>query len=179
MGSPVSVVVAKIVMQSIDERALATYYQRTLPFSFRYVDDTITALQQDHIEIFHNHINEQNWDIICDSANALLNENDYQQHVLHKNNYKPDFEKLNTYKNNELNEINIPTYSYSNNNLHKRYTSEIISPILRPYNIRVAQTRHNLRHILTNVKDKEQPYERQLGAVYKSNLCRMPDHLYW
>ena len=153
MGSPVSVVVAKIVIQSIDERALATYYQRTLPFSFRYVDDTITALQQDHIEIFHNHNNEQNWDLqftkgneengtiyfqvylvshdsnklrttvyrkpthtdrlldqssynrtshkattiktltrlaqlICDSANALLNDNDYQQHVLHKNNYK-------------------------------------------------------------------------------------------
>ena len=62
MGSPVSVVVAEIVMQSIEERALATY-QRTLPFWFRYVDDTITALQQDDIESFHNHINQQNCDI--------------------------------------------------------------------------------------------------------------------
>ena len=53
MGSPVSVVVAEIVMQSIKKRALATY-QRTLPFWFRYVDDTITALQQDDIGSFHN-----------------------------------------------------------------------------------------------------------------------------
>ena len=42
MGSPVSVVVAEIVMQSIEEPALAIY-QRTLPFWFRYVDDTITV----------------------------------------------------------------------------------------------------------------------------------------
>ena len=62
MGSPVSVVVAEIVMQYKEERALSTY-QRTLPFWFRYVDDTITALQQDDIESFHNHINEQNCDI--------------------------------------------------------------------------------------------------------------------
>ena len=58
MGSPVSVVVAEIVMQYKEERALSTY-QRTLPFLFRYVDDTIPALQQDDIESFHNHINEQ------------------------------------------------------------------------------------------------------------------------
>ena len=62
MGSPVAVVVAEIVMQFIEERALATY-QRTLPFWFHYVDDTITALQQDDIESFHNYINEQNCNI--------------------------------------------------------------------------------------------------------------------
>ena len=53
--------VAEIVVQSIEEGALTTY-QQTLPFWFRYVDDTITALQQDDIESFHNHINEQNCD---------------------------------------------------------------------------------------------------------------------
>ena len=62
MGSPVSVMVAEIVMQSMEERALATYRQ-TLPFWFRYVDDTITALHHDDIDDFHNHINEQNIDI--------------------------------------------------------------------------------------------------------------------
>ena len=41
MGSPVSVVVAKIVMQNIEEQALATYGE-TLPLWLRYVDDTIT-----------------------------------------------------------------------------------------------------------------------------------------
>ena len=56
MGSaPVSVMVAEIVMQSMKERALATY-RRTLPFWFRYVDDTITALHHDDIDDFYNQI---------------------------------------------------------------------------------------------------------------------------
>ena len=45
MGSPVSVVVAEIVMQNIEERALATY-KRTLPLWLRYVDDTFTAVHR-------------------------------------------------------------------------------------------------------------------------------------
>ena len=46
-----------------------------------------------------------------------------------------------------------------------------MSCILRPYNIRVAHKPiTTLRHILTNVKDKEQPYDRQ-GAVYKINCA--------
>ena len=43
MGSPVSVVVAEIVMQNIEEQALATNSE-TLPLWLRYVDDTITAV---------------------------------------------------------------------------------------------------------------------------------------
>ena len=46
-------------MQSIEQRVLATY-KHTLPFWFRYVDDTITALPEDEIDEFHKHINEQN-----------------------------------------------------------------------------------------------------------------------
>ena len=52
MGSPVSVVVAEIVMQNIEERALATY-KRTLPLWLRYVDDTFTAVHKDEIDDFH------------------------------------------------------------------------------------------------------------------------------
>ena len=62
MGSPVSVVVAEIVMQDIEKQALATYDQ-TLHFWFRYVDDTITILQNDDIDVFHGHLNRQNSDI--------------------------------------------------------------------------------------------------------------------
>lgn len=61
MGSPVSVVVAEIVMQAIEERALTTY-KKTLPFWFRYVDDTFTALHEDDDDDdddFHKHVNEQ------------------------------------------------------------------------------------------------------------------------
>jgi len=40
MGSPVSVVVAEIVMQHVEEGALDTYRQ-TIPLWLRYVDDTL------------------------------------------------------------------------------------------------------------------------------------------
>ena len=60
MGSPVSVVVAKIFMQNVEEQALATY-RRTIPLWLRYVDDTFTA----GIDDFHEHLNRQNADIEC------------------------------------------------------------------------------------------------------------------
>ena len=50
MGYPVSVVVAEIVMQNIDEQALATYTW-TIPLWLCYVDDTFT---------FHNNNNNNN-----------------------------------------------------------------------------------------------------------------------
>ena len=62
MGSPVSVVVAEIVMQHVEERALATCRQ-TIPLWLRYVDDTFTAVQKDEIDYFHEQLNEQNADI--------------------------------------------------------------------------------------------------------------------
>ena len=62
MGSPVSVVVAEIVMQAVEEQAFATL-RLTLPFWFRYLDDTITPLNDDEIDQFHNHLNSENRDI--------------------------------------------------------------------------------------------------------------------
>ena len=51
MGSPVSVVVAEIVMQNIEEQALATY-ARTILLWLPYIDDAFTALQKDEIDDF-------------------------------------------------------------------------------------------------------------------------------
>ena len=62
MGSPVSIVVAEIVMQNIEKQALATYSE-TLPLWLRYVDDTITAVHENKIDEFHEHLNEQNANI--------------------------------------------------------------------------------------------------------------------
>ena len=62
MGPPVSVGVAEIVMQNIEERALATY-KRTLTLWLRYVDDTFTAVHKEEIDDFHEHLNGQNADI--------------------------------------------------------------------------------------------------------------------
>ena len=62
IGSTVSVVVAEIVMQHVEERALATY-RHTIPLWLRYVDETFTAVHKDEIDDFHDHLNEQNTDI--------------------------------------------------------------------------------------------------------------------
>ena len=52
-----------------------------------------------------------------------------------------------------------------------RGTSETIARILQPYNIRVAHKPiTTLRRLLTNVKDKDTPEDRQ-GAVYKIKCC--------
>ena len=52
-----------------------------------------------------------------------------------------------------------------------RGTSETIARILQPYNIRVAHKPiTTLRRLLTNVKDKDKPEDRQ-GVVYKIKCC--------
>ena len=62
MGSPVSVVVAEIVMQNIEEQ-VPENYSETLPLWLCYVDDTITAAHENKIDEFHEHLNEQNTNI--------------------------------------------------------------------------------------------------------------------
>ena len=62
MGSPVSVVVAKIVMQNAEEQALVTYSE-TLPLWLRYIDDTITAVHESKIDEFYEHLNRHNTSI--------------------------------------------------------------------------------------------------------------------
>ena len=62
MGSPVSVVVAEIVTQNIEEQALATY-MGTIPLWLCYIDDTFPAVHKKVIDDFHKHLNRQNTDI--------------------------------------------------------------------------------------------------------------------
>ena len=55
MGSPVSVVVANLVMEDIERRALATFH--TPPrFWRRYVDETCTTFPRDFVDPFHEHL---------------------------------------------------------------------------------------------------------------------------
>ena len=62
MGSPVSVVVANLVMEDIEHRAMSSFH--TPPrFWRRYVDDTCTALPRDLVEPFHEHLNSINKNI--------------------------------------------------------------------------------------------------------------------
>ena len=63
MGNSVSVVVAEIVMQNIEEQALATY-KRTIPLWIRFlIDDRFTTVHKDEIDDFHEHLKRQNADM--------------------------------------------------------------------------------------------------------------------
>jgi hypothetical protein len=57
MGSPVSVVVAEIVMQRLEERALSSY-PNPPPFWFLY--DTLTSVSKHQKNDFPDHLNKQN-----------------------------------------------------------------------------------------------------------------------
>ena len=61
MGSPVSVVVAEIVMQNIEEQALATY-ARTILVWLPYIDDAFTASHKDEMDDFHENLYRQKAD---------------------------------------------------------------------------------------------------------------------
>jgi len=88
--------------------------------------------------------------------------------VFHKNNYNADFIRRNIYRPSEAAVTNRnPTPVTTVTIPYIKGTSETISRILEPYNIRVAhKPTTTLRHLLTKVKDRDEPNNRQ-GAVYK------------
>ena len=59
MGSPVSVTVANLVMEEIEEKALSTF-SPSPQFWKRYVDDTCTLLQSNVVYHFLDHLNSIN-----------------------------------------------------------------------------------------------------------------------
>ena len=178
MGSPVSVVAAEIVMKNIEEQALASY-KRTIPLWLRYVDDTFTTLHKDEIDDFHEHLNRKNAHIqftkeIEDNGKIpfldclVIRDNNRLQTTVYRKPthtdrlYNCDFVTRNSYrtKPNETNTNLTPTTKVTIPYI--KGTSEIIARILQPYNIRVAHRPITiLRKLLTNVKDKDQPRDKE------------------
>lgn len=58
MGSPVSVVVANLVMEELERKALTSFAYPPRVFK-RYIDDTVCILKRSHIQPFHQHLNDQ------------------------------------------------------------------------------------------------------------------------
>jgi hypothetical protein len=93
--------------------------------------------------------------------------------MFHKNNYSDKFITRNTHTPRDHDDsINKPKAFISLPYI--RGTSETISRILQPYDIRVAHKPiSTLRQVLTKVKDKDDPNDR-LGTIYKisCNDCK-------
>ena len=109
--------------------------------------------------------------LVCDSPDSLQDETDYLNNVFSENNYNKDFIRRNTHSNTGSNTqtnsgpVTTATIPYT------RGTSETIARILQSYNIRVAHKPiTTLRRLLTNVRDKYKPEDRQ-GTVYKIKCC--------
>ena len=113
--------------------------------------------------------------LVCDSPNSLSSETKHLHDVFHKNNYNEDFISRNYYRDNGPNSTNTrPTTVTIATVPYIKGTSETIARILQPHDIRVAHKPiTTLRQLLTNVKDKVEPKNRQ-GAVYKIKCCDCP-----
>ena len=109
--------------------------------------------------------------LVCNTPDSLSDENKYLRRVFDKNSYKDDFIRRNAHRPTETTETNANSTPTTTATIpYIKSTSETIARILQPYNIRVAHKPiTTLRHLLTNVKDKDEPNNRQ-GAVYK-NKC--------
>ena len=100
--------------------------------------------------------------LVCDSPDSLQDETDYLNNVFSKNNYNTDFVRRNTHSNTNSNTQTNVNSGPVTTLLYIRGTSETIAHILQPYNIRVAHKPiTTLRRLLTNVKDKDKPEDRQ------------------
>jgi len=106
--------------------------------------------------------------LVCGTPNSLGDENKYLERVFQKNNYNADFIKRNIYRPSEADEMNRNSTPVTTLTIpYIKGTSETISRILQPYNIREAhKPTTTSQHLLTNVKDRDEPNNRQ-GAVYK------------
>ena len=62
MGSPVSAILANLVMEDVEEKALLSAPNPS-KWSFRYVDDSHVCAKREHVDEFHSHLNSVNANI--------------------------------------------------------------------------------------------------------------------
>ena len=91
MGSPVSVSIANLVMEDVEERALASY-DIQLPFWKQYVDDVFTVVCVDRVQHLLEHLNS----IECSNQFTVEVENDGELPFLDVNIYRGSDGSLNT-----------------------------------------------------------------------------------
>ena len=86
----------------------------------------------------------------------IFHKNDYSDEFIDTNKYKQNKQNdecTNTETKNELTTVSLP---------YIRGTSETITRILKPFNIRIAhKPTRTLRHLRTSVKDKDNSKDRQ------------------
>ena len=127
---------------------------------------------------------EKRAQLVCHSLDSLQDVTDYLKNLFSKNNYNynTDFVRRKTHSNTDSNtQTNVNTGPVTKATIPyiRGTSSETKARILQPYNRRVAHKPiTSLPRLLTNVKDKDRPEDRQ-GAVYKIKCCELPGYLHW
>ena len=108
--------------------------------------------------------------LVYNTIDSFSDENKYLDCVFSKNNNNEDFVQRNTHRSTTTTEDSDNTTPTTTATIpYIKGISENISRILQPFNIRVAhKTFTRLRQLLTSVKDKDEPRNRQ-GEVYMIN----------
>ena len=116
--------------------------------------------------------------LVCDTLESLCDKNKYLEYVFLKNNYNAVFIRRNIYQPTEADATNRDLTPV--NTVTIPYTSETMSQILHAYNIGTAHKPTTMLWLLlTNVKDRDKPNNRQ-GAVNKIKIIvQLPGFLHW
>ena len=114
--------------------------------------------------------------LVCDTPDSLRDESKHLERVFIKNNYNADFIRRNIYRstgadatNQNLTHVTTVTIPYI------KGTSEAISRILQPYNIRVAhKPTTTLRHLLTLKTETNPTTDREQFTRSNAPTARLP-----
>ena len=112
--------------------------------------------------------------LVCaDSPDSLQDETDYLNNVFSKNNYSTDFVRRNTHSNTDSN-THTNSGPVTTATIIYRTSEAPLKLFYVYYNLTIIRVAHKpittLRRLLTNVKDKDKPEDRQ-EAVYKIKCC--------
>ena len=110
------------------------------------------------------------------TKDSLSDENKYLDRVFSKNNNDEDFVQRNTHRSTTTTEASDNTTPTTTATIpYIKGISENTSRILQPFNIRVPhKTFTTLRQLLTSVKDKDEPRNRDCQASYTGETGKKP-----
>ena len=70
LGSPISVTIANLVMETVETKALQTFQNSPIMWK-RYVDDTFVVIKKNNLETFYEHLASIKFTLEIESNNSL------------------------------------------------------------------------------------------------------------
>ena len=190
MGSPVSIVISNLVMEDVEQRALATFHSPP-HFWKRYVDDTFTALPCNQVQEFLSHLNSIEACIqftfeketedgklpfldvcLCRESDVSITTSVYRK-PMHTNQYLPfDSHHPAAHKASVLRTLMSRASDLSPNGMVRVAEEERVMDALKQngYPLRFIQKHSHCRNLPRPVEDDQRPPRTSLTLPYISGL---------